>query len=147
METDEPMLDVYWRPGCGYCSSMRTVLAEAGVTARWHNIWSEPDAAAYVRSVAGGNETVPTVRFADRVLVAPPPRQLVAELAEADPASVRDGRRWPPLRVAQWVTIALLLVTANILARNDQTALSWVLDALALASYFGFRRLRTRPRR
>jgi len=52
---------LYWRPGCVYCLRMRFVL-------RWHhlpvqriNIWADPDAAAYVRSVSKGNETVPTV--------------------------------------------------------------------------------------
>lgn len=147
METDDPILEVYWRPGCGYCSSMRAVLAEAGVPVEWHDIWDDPAAAAYVRSVAGGNETVPTVRFRDRVMVAPRPRQLVADLARTDPELVRDHRRWPPLRIAQWVTIALLLIMASILSRTGQTTVSWLVDGLAVASYLGYRRVRARTRR
>ncbi|RST06342.1 NrdH-redoxin [Streptomyces sp. WAC05374] len=41
------------------------------------NIWKDPEAAAYVRSVADGNETVPTVRVAGTALVNPSLRQLL----------------------------------------------------------------------
>lgn len=45
------------------------------------NIWRDPEAAAIVRSVADGNETVPTVVFADgSAWVNPPPGQVVAAL-------------------------------------------------------------------
>ncbi len=36
------------------------------------NIWDDPDAAAFVRSVANGNETVPTVTVGSTSLVNPP---------------------------------------------------------------------------
>lgn len=52
---------VYWRPGCPYCARLRRDLARIGLPTREIDIWTEPDAAAVVRSVAGGNETVPTV--------------------------------------------------------------------------------------
>jgi glutaredoxin len=52
---------VYWRPGCPYCSRLRADLARIGLPTREINIWADPDAAAVVRSVANGNETVPTV--------------------------------------------------------------------------------------
>ena len=71
---------LYWRPGCVYCLRMRFVL-------RWHhlpvqriNIWADPDAAAYVRSVANGNETVPTVVIDGHPIVNPAPSQVVAAL-------------------------------------------------------------------
>lgn len=35
------------------------------------NIWEDPSAAAYVRSLADGNETVPTVVIGDRYWVNP----------------------------------------------------------------------------
>nr|AGC72393.1 hypothetical protein [uncultured bacterium A1Q1_fos_15] len=35
------------------------------------NIWENPDAAAFVRSVARGNETVPTVTVGDVSMVNP----------------------------------------------------------------------------
>jgi glutaredoxin len=63
-----------------FCIRLRAVL-------RWHrlrptmvNIWRDPDAAAYVRSVADGNETVPTVVIDGQPVVNPPPRQVVAAL-------------------------------------------------------------------
>jgi len=57
--------------------------AAPGVTntptaARWINIWQDADAAAFVRSVAGGNETVPTVIIDGQAVVNPPPRRVVA---------------------------------------------------------------------
>ncbi|MFG2982731.1 mycoredoxin [Streptomyces sp. NPDC048258] len=53
---------VYWRPGCPYCIKLRAQLRLTGTPYRKVNIWRDPDAAAFVRSVADGNETVPTVR-------------------------------------------------------------------------------------
>jgi mycoredoxin len=54
---------------------------------RWHhlsvlriNIWADLDAAAYVRSVANGNETVPTVVIHGIPIVNPAPSQVVAAL-------------------------------------------------------------------
>jgi hypothetical protein len=41
------------------------------------NIWRDPDAAAFVRSVADGNETVPTVTVAGRAMVNPSKRELL----------------------------------------------------------------------
>jgi glutaredoxin-like protein len=54
-------LTLYWRPACGFCSSLRRKLAETELTYTEVNIWEDPAAAATVRSYAGGNETVPTV--------------------------------------------------------------------------------------
>lgn len=52
---------VYYRPGCGYCLRLRASLGSRARRARWVDIWADPDAAAYVRSVNGGDATVPTV--------------------------------------------------------------------------------------
>lgn len=52
---------VYYRPGCPYCLRLRAALGARAGRARWVDIWADPGAAAYVRSVNGGNETVPTV--------------------------------------------------------------------------------------
>jgi glutaredoxin-like protein len=62
---------VYWRPGCGFCSSLRRDLERRGVDAMWVNIWEDDSARAFVRSVAAGNETVPTVMVGDVALVNP----------------------------------------------------------------------------
>lgn len=124
---------------------MRTVLNEAGIEADWHNIWDNPDDAAFVRSVANGDETVPTLKLDGEVLVTPRPHDVVNQVARTHPELAVDQRRWPPLRIAQWVVIALLLVASNALARAGHEALSWALDAGAVATYFAFRWLRARP--
>ena len=78
----EPSVTVYWRPGCGFCSSLRRQLRKAGVETVEVDIWEEPDAAAFVRRHARGNETVPTVDVAGTVLVNPSAHQVV-DLAQA----------------------------------------------------------------
>ncbi|MFI7743316.1 glutaredoxin domain-containing protein [Kocuria rhizosphaericola] len=52
---------VYYRPGCGYCLRLRASLGSRARRARWVDIWADPGAAAYVRSVNGGDAIVPTV--------------------------------------------------------------------------------------
>lgn len=52
---------VYWRPGCTFCLALRTRIGKYADRAAWVNIWEDQEAAAYVRSVNNGNETVPTV--------------------------------------------------------------------------------------
>ena len=63
-----------------FCLRLRLIL-------RWHrlsvhqvNIWADPGAAAFVRSVADGNETVPTVVVDGRPFVNPAPSEVVAAL-------------------------------------------------------------------
>jgi hypothetical protein len=46
-------------------------LARVGLSYEARNIWDDADAAAFVRCVAGGNETVPTVTVGDTALVNP----------------------------------------------------------------------------
>ena len=52
---------IYWRPGCQYCMRLKASLGDLRDKALWVNIWQDDDAAAFVRSVNDGNETVPTV--------------------------------------------------------------------------------------
>lgn len=52
---------IYWRPGCGYCARLRAALGDHAEQARWVDIWSDDEGAAFVRAVNDGNETVPTV--------------------------------------------------------------------------------------
>ena len=63
MADTDPRQDVviYWRPGCGFCARLRSRLGAAAEKATWLNIWQDEEAAAFVRSVNDGNETVPTV--------------------------------------------------------------------------------------
>jgi mycoredoxin len=62
---------VYSRPGCPYCYLLRRGLCRLGVAFTEIDIWQHPDAAAAVRAVADGNETVPTVHVAGHWLVNP----------------------------------------------------------------------------
>lgn len=140
-------MEVYWRPGCGACGSLRVALAEAGVPVEWHNIWEDRDASAFVRSVAGGNETVPTLLVDGRVHVAPSPRRALEEIAHAAPHLVRRTHRWPPLRIVQWIAIITILIASELVATAGHTGASYALDALALVTYLGLRRVRSRPAR
>ncbi|MDY7087517.1 MAG: glutaredoxin domain-containing protein [Actinomycetota bacterium] len=70
---------VYWRPGCPYCLRLRSSLARRAGRYHWVDIWKDPAAAASVRAVADGNETVPTVITVDSSYVNPSP-QLVRNL-------------------------------------------------------------------
>ncbi|GGM64155.1 hypothetical protein GCM10011608_56810 [Micromonospora sonchi] len=84
--SDQPAVTVYTRPGCPYCFLLRRKLRRRKVTFTEVDIWQDPAAAAAVRAVADGNETVPTVHVAGQWLVNPPAAR-VAELARrtADP--------------------------------------------------------------
>ena len=64
---------VYWRPGCRYCLRLRLRLGRDAGRAYWVNIWSDPAGAAAVRSVTGGDETVPTVVANGESVVNPEP--------------------------------------------------------------------------
>lgn len=79
----EAAITVYWRQGCPYCSSLRSGLQRAGVPVREVNIWDDESARAFVRSVARGNETVPTVSIGTRHLVNPSVREIL-EVAETE---------------------------------------------------------------
>ncbi|WP_107771291.1 glutaredoxin domain-containing protein [Nocardioides sediminis] len=72
---------VYWRRGCPFTQLLRLVLGRRGRDAVWVDIWADPDGAAYVRSVNGGNETVPTVVIDGQPHTNPSPRSVVAALS------------------------------------------------------------------
>jgi glutaredoxin-like protein len=87
---DQPTITVYWRPGCPFCAVLKRSLNRAGVTTTLVNIWDDPAAAAAVREVAHGNETVPTVEIGGRWMVNPSAKQV---LAAAGHAPTRSGGR------------------------------------------------------
>ncbi|MFJ9690989.1 glutaredoxin domain-containing protein [Kitasatospora sp. NPDC101183] len=79
---------LYWRPLCTYCMKLRLGLLFTGLrhSRRFTrvNIWKDSEAAAFVRSVADGNETVPTVTVAGRAMVNPSLGELLAAVRESD---------------------------------------------------------------
>jgi mycoredoxin len=82
MASIPPQVTVFWRPGCPYCWRLRTKLKRAGIHVDEVNIWEDPDGAAFVRSVTGGDETVPTVCIGTRSLVNPSPGDLLKMISE-----------------------------------------------------------------
>lgn len=68
---------VYWRPGCPFCRRLRAGLRRRRLPTREVNIWTHPDGAAVVRSIADGNETVPTVVVGDIAMVNPTTTQVL----------------------------------------------------------------------
>lgn len=86
---------IYWRPGCGFCAGLFRSLERAGFDAYDRvDIWASEEGAAFVRSVANGNETVPTVAVGDVALVNPSADQVIAAVAEQAPDDVPEG--WEP---------------------------------------------------
>lgn len=92
----------YWRPGCGFCMGLDRQLTELGVALDKRNIWDDPEHAAVVRSITGGNETVPTVVVGDARLVNPTAGEVLLEMQTHTPHLVPDGADAPePGRAAR----------------------------------------------
>jgi mycoredoxin len=90
--SDTPQaIEVYWRPGCGYCDRLLRTLRDAEVTVRLHNIWEDDDARQFVRRHNRGNETVPTVAVGSDVMTNPSPRRFVEQLLADHPGLVRNA--------------------------------------------------------
>jgi len=58
-------LTMYTTTWCGYCQRLKAQMGREGITFDEVDIEVDPQAAALVESVNGGNQTVPTVVFAD----------------------------------------------------------------------------------
>ena len=56
---------MYSTPWCGYCRRLKSQMEREGIAYREVDIEQDPQAANYVMSVNGGNQTVPTVVFDD----------------------------------------------------------------------------------
>ena len=142
------LVTVYWRPGCPYCAALRRGLRRAGLVTTEVNIWAEPEAAAIVRSIAGGNETVPTVVVAGTGLVNPKVRTvldavhaLVPDLV-ANTTPAKGARGADVLGVLQWIVVIALVVASFAVEAAGHTGASWGIDGVNLAIFGGFRLLR-----
>ena len=58
-------LTLYTTPWCGYCRRLKAQLDREGIGYAEVDIEQAPDAAEFVMSVNGGNQTVPTLVFPD----------------------------------------------------------------------------------
>ena len=72
---------IYHRPGCSFCIRMKAMLGTRGRNAMWVDIWDDEEAAAFVRSLNDGNETVPTVVIDGTPHTNPPPSLVREALA------------------------------------------------------------------
>ena len=84
-------ITVYWRPGCGFCSGLFRQLDKLQVPYAAVNIWEQPSGAAFVRSVARGNETVPTVSVGQVAMVNPSAQQILTAATTHAPNAVPAG--------------------------------------------------------
>lgn len=83
---------IYWRPDCMFCLDLLLRLKLTRLRYQKVNISKDTDARAFVRSVADGNETVPTVVVAGRPLVNPSKRQLIEAVRAHAPQALDAGR-------------------------------------------------------
>ena len=58
-------LTMYSTTWCGYCHRLKKQLEREGIPFDVIDIENDPEAAHFVENVNGGNQTVPTLRFAD----------------------------------------------------------------------------------
>jgi mycoredoxin len=56
---------MYTTSWCGYCARLKAQMGRAGIEFVEVDIERDPEAAALVESVNGGNQTVPTLVFPD----------------------------------------------------------------------------------
>lgn len=84
-------IEFYWRAGCGFCAALERQLDRLGVQLDKRDIWADTGAAAFVRSVANGNETVPTVRVGSAAMVNPSAKEVLAMVAEHAPHLLPSG--------------------------------------------------------
>lgn len=144
----EPLpVTVYWRPGCASCARLLAGLARLGVERTEVDIRRDPVAAAAVRRVARGSETVPTVVVGGRALVNPSLDEVLAAVGRSPEVPVgrprRDGVRG--------AAIAVAILGSFALEASGHPGLSWAYDGvvvlLVLARALGRRWRRERGSR
>jgi mycoredoxin len=76
-------LTMYTTTWCAFCRRLKRQLASEGIEIAEVNIEEDPDAANFVMSVNGGNQTVPTVVFPDgSAMTNPSAKEVVQRLGE-----------------------------------------------------------------
>jgi len=100
---------VYWRPGCPYCMMLQRKLHRARLPVEEINIWEDPAAAAEVRDITGGDETVPTVIVGTRKMVNPSARQVIAAVRAEYPSILPAD----PARPESWLARMACLIAAD----------------------------------
>ncbi len=148
MTAQQQVGTVYWRPGCPYCSRLLGDLDRIGLPIHKVNIWEDASAAATVRSIANGNETVPTVVIGEHRMVNPRAAdvldavrdhapELLDDLDEHDVAAASTG----PWQAGLLVAVAAAVIW-HLLATGNPTTTYHVAPALVTAAWPVARRLR-----
>ena len=76
------VITIYSTTWCGYCRRLKSQLEREGIDFLEVDIEQQPEAAEFVESVNGGNQTVPTVVFPDGSAATNPSlAEVVARLA------------------------------------------------------------------
>ena len=88
----------YTRPRCPYSFRLRRELRRRGLPFREVDIWQDAAAAAAVRGVAEGNETVPTIHVGDHWMVNPTADEVCAAAGYQPPQRVRSRGLFARLR-------------------------------------------------
>ncbi|WP_141577927.1 mycoredoxin [Actinomadura sp. WMMA1423] len=80
-------LTMYTTSWCGFCRRLKSQLARDGIHMVEVDIERDPEAAEFVMSVNGGNQTVPTLVFPDGTAATNPSakevKRRLAEIADA----------------------------------------------------------------
>jgi mycoredoxin len=92
VDQDRDEVVIYWRPDCVFCLNLLARLKFTRLRYRKVNIRTDPRARAFVRSVADGNETVPTVVVAGRALVNPSKQELIEAVRTHAPHALGTSR-------------------------------------------------------
>lgn len=114
-----PPIVVYGRPGCPGVGPVLRLLDAAGAAYTYVDIRQDPDAAARLREITGGYESVPTVVLPDgRAMVEPGTLKLRQALQEQAPAgeevvtageAVRAGLSNPVYLILALIALALIV--------------------------------------
>ena len=81
MRKSDAPFTMYTTSWCGYCFRLKSALTAEGIAFTEIDIESDPAAAEFVMSANGGNQTVPTLKFADgSTMTNPTAREVKAKL-------------------------------------------------------------------
>ncbi len=70
---ETPLVTMYSTTWCGYCARLKSQMQREGIPFEVVDIEQHPEAAELVERVNGGNQTVPTLVYADGTAQTNPP--------------------------------------------------------------------------
>jgi len=79
MSTATAAVTMYSTPWCGYCKRLKRQMDDAGIAFDEIDIEQVPEAAGIVERVNAGNQTVPTLVFADGTALTNPSLAQIAD--------------------------------------------------------------------